>query len=105
MIDIDRLTEEELVDLNHRIVQRLRLIEQMRSHVEMMKFRIGSRVAFDPDGRPTVVGTLTRYNKKSVTVITDNGQKWNVAPSFLREVKPGDTKRESTPDSLRLSEN
>jgi hypothetical protein len=29
---------------------------------------------------------LTRYNKKSVTVITDDGQRWNVSPHFLSKV-------------------
>ncbi len=31
-IDIDRLTEAELIDLNRRIVERLRLLQQMRAH-------------------------------------------------------------------------
>ena len=31
-IDIDKLSEEELVDLNHRIVERLRFLNQMRAH-------------------------------------------------------------------------
>jgi hypothetical protein len=34
---------------------------------------------------------LTRYNKKTVTVITDNGQHWNVAPGLLRKVKTNDS--------------
>jgi len=34
-----------------------------------------------------LVGTLTRYNKKTVTVITDDGGHWNVSPSFLRKVE------------------
>jgi hypothetical protein len=83
-IDIDRLTEAELVDLNHRVVERLRFLHQMRSHAEMLEFSIGDRVEFEPEGRASVVGMLTRYNKKSVTVITDDGQRWNVAPRFLR---------------------
>jgi hypothetical protein len=29
---------------------------------------------------------LTRYNKKTVTVVTDDGQQWNVSPSFLSKV-------------------
>jgi len=29
---------------------------------------------------------LTRYNKKTVTVITDDGRQWNVSPSFLSKV-------------------
>jgi hypothetical protein len=82
-IDIDQLTEAELIDLNRRIVERLRFLQQMRAHQQMLEFRIGDRVAFQPDGRGTVEGMLTRYNRKSVTVITDDGQQWNVAPGLL----------------------
>lgn len=31
-IDLDELTEEELIDLNRRIVERLRFLNQMRTH-------------------------------------------------------------------------
>lgn len=48
-IDIDKLTEEELIDLNHRIVERLRMIRELRAHGAMMNFRIGERVVFYPD--------------------------------------------------------
>ncbi len=34
-IDIDRLTEAELVDLNNRIVERLRILSQMRAHASI----------------------------------------------------------------------
>jgi len=74
-IDIDKLTGAELVDLNSRIVARLRFLAHMRAHSEMLEFRIGDRVASDPDGRPPVVGVLTRCNKKSVTVIAENGSR------------------------------
>ncbi len=84
-IDINQLTEAELIDFNHRIVERLRFLNQMRAHSQMLEFRIGDRVSFQPEGRPVVVGMLTRYNKKSVTVITDTGEHWNIAPAFLRK--------------------
>ena len=74
-IDIDKLTEAELVDLNHRIVERLRLLNQMRAHSQMLEFKIGDRVAF-PAVRGSIEGMLTRYNKKTVTVITDDGRSW-----------------------------
>jgi len=90
-IDIDKLSEEELIDLNHRIIERLRFLSQMRAHSKMLDFRIGDRVTFQPEGRPPVVGMLTRYNKKTVTVITDSGQHWNVAPGLLRKVASPDT--------------
>jgi hypothetical protein len=82
-IDIDTLTEPELIDLNHRIVERLRFLQQMRAHKQMLEFKIGDRVAFQADGRGKVEGMLTRYNRKSVTVITDDGHHWNVAPALL----------------------
>lgn len=87
-IDIDKLTEAELVDLNNRIVERLRFLHQMRAHAQMLDFRIGERVSFHPGGRERLAGVLTRYNKKTVTVVTDDGQQWNVAPQFLSRDLP-----------------
>ncbi len=84
-INIDELTEAELIDLNHRIVERLRFLNQMRAHGKMLEFKIGDRVTFQPGGRPPMVGMLTHYNRKTVTVITDDGQRWNVSPSFLQK--------------------
>src|SRR5260221_14338042 len=88
-IDIDSLSEEELIELNHKAVARLRFLHQMRSHSGMLDFRIGERVKFHPTGSPEVTGILTRYNKKTVTVVTDSGQHWNVAPGLLRRVDSG----------------
>jgi hypothetical protein len=85
-IDIDGLTEAELIDLNHRVVERLKFLNQMRAHAQMLEFRIGDRVSFQPDGRALIVGVLTRYNKKTVTIITESGEHWNVAPGLLRRV-------------------
>jgi hypothetical protein len=94
--DIDSLSEAELVELNHKIVARLRFLSQMRSHSKMLDFRIGERVKFRPDGRPELTGTLTQYNKKTVTVITDSGEHWRVAPGLLSKVEAatGSTRRE-----------
>ena len=89
-IEIDKLTEEELIELNHRIVARLRFLTQKRAHAHMLEFSIGDRVAFQPEGRPVLTGLLTRYNKKTVTVITETGEHWNVAPSLLRKVEPSE---------------
>ncbi|MFB3884126.1 MAG: hypothetical protein ACE144_02790 [Thermodesulfobacteriota bacterium] len=86
-INIDELTEAELIDLNHRIVERLRFLNQMRAHGKMLEFKIGDRVTFQPEGHPPVFGMLTRYNRKTVTIITDDGQHWNVSPSFLRKAE------------------
>lgn len=97
-IDIDRLTETELIELNHRVVERLKFLEQMRAHGTMLEFSIGERVTFSPDNRPPVVGMLVKYNKKTVTLITDEGQRWNVAPIFLRKA----TAKDVTPSKGKI---
>jgi hypothetical protein len=68
----------------------------------MLDFKIGDRVTFQPEGRSPVVGMLTRYNKKTVTVITDNGHHWNVAPGFLRKVAPIETTETSKAKVIQL---
>ena len=102
-VDIDKLAEPELIDLNRRIVERLRLLQQMRAHKQMLAFKIGDRVAFRADGRGTVGGMLTRYNRKSVTVISDDGHQWNVSPALLsRAAVPGAAKPQARPTLVRL---
>jgi hypothetical protein len=85
MIDIDKFNEADLVALHNRIVARLKFLRDMRAHAHMLDFNIGEKVSFQPDGQPELKGIITRYNRKTVTVITDNGQQWNVAPIFLRK--------------------
>jgi hypothetical protein len=104
-IDIDKLTEPELVDLNRRIAERLRFLQQMRAHKQMLAFRIGDRVAFGADGRGTVEGMLTRYNRRSVTVITDDGHQWNVSPALLsRAAAPSAAEPQARPNLVRLKQ-
>lgn len=101
-IDIDKLSEAELTDLNNRIVERLRFINQMRAHTQMLEFKIGDRVTFQAEGHPPLVGMLTRYNRKTVTVVTDNGQHWNVTPGLFRKAASPDTADSGSTKVVRL---
>src|SRR5262245_9998425 len=101
-IDIDKLTEAELIDLNNRIVARLRFLSQMRAHAQMLEFRVGDRVSFQPDGRPVLFGMLTRYNRKTVTVITEDGGHWNVSPTLLRKVIEAEVAEPSNPNVVKF---
>jgi hypothetical protein len=101
-IDIDRLSEAELVDLHHRIVERLRFLEQMRAHARMLEFSIGDRVCFESGNRGLIEGILTRYNKRTVTVITDDRRQWNVSPGFLRRATRPDTAEATSTNVIRL---
>ena len=86
-IDIDSMSYDELVELNHKIVEKLKFLDSMHTHKKMMQFSPGDQVCFEPSGRGKQFGTLVKYNQKTVTVITESGQKWNVSPHLLRKVK------------------
>lgn len=95
-IDITALSEDELIDLHRQITERLRFLSQTRAHHKMLEFKVGDRLTFKPDDRPALCGVLTKYNKKTVTIITDNGEHWNVAPGLLKlakEVKASESKQ------------
>jgi hypothetical protein len=81
---LDLLTEDELAQLNHIIIQRLRLMQQIRAHGAMMTLRIGQRVHFTSSTGQLVRGIITRHNRKSVSLVTDDGRQWRVAPQFIQ---------------------
>ncbi|MFN0301362.1 MAG: hypothetical protein ACKVQU_13540 [Burkholderiales bacterium] len=85
-IDITQLSEQELIALNRQIVERLRFVQQTRTHAKMLEFHVGDRISFQPDGRPVLFGVLVRYNRKTVTILTEGGEQWNVSPALLRRV-------------------
>ena len=84
-INIDNLTEDELLALTRRVIARLKLIQQHSTLNSMIKFEVGQRVSFDPDGRMRT-GILIKFNPKTVVVLTDDGQRWKVSPQLLRHL-------------------
>ena len=84
-ININGLLEREMIDLNHKIVERLRFLQQMRDHGAMLEFSIGDRVAFDPPGRPATTGVLVKYNKElKVAVMPPNSRSRMNASAEMR---------------------
>ena len=86
-ITIDELSKKELIELNQRIVERLKFLDSVSRHKEMMDFNIGGRVSFTPAGREKQFGVLVKYNQKTVTIVTEQGERWNVSPFLLSKVK------------------
>jgi hypothetical protein len=82
-IDISQLDEAQLVELNRRIVARLKHLQEARTHLQMLSFNVGDRVRFHPPGHDPKTGVIVKYNRKTVTVVTDDHHQWNVAPVFL----------------------
>lgn len=83
-INIDDLSYEELIDLNHRIVDRLKRIDAVGDLMQVLGFKIGEEVEFVEKNGTTIMGIVTKLNKKTVSVTTKEGQRWNVSPRLLK---------------------
>jgi len=71
------ITPSTKVRNNHSIVERLKFLDSMQAYKDIMAFNIGARVSFGSDRDGHLLETLLKFNRKTVTVVTDNGQKWN----------------------------
>ena len=59
--------EEDLLYLNRTVVERLALLNQARSNVQLTQFAKGDRVRFTNDDGTDQYATLLRLNKKSTS--------------------------------------
>lgn len=87
-MDISQLSEKELIELNHRIIERLKHLETLKHQEGGSELSVGERVCFEPATGTVITGTLLKFNSKTVCVLTDQGEKWNVSPRFLVKLRP-----------------
>lgn len=74
--------------LNRLIVEPLKLISKARATSLMINFSRGDRVGSQAaDGR-MIEGRVLRLNNKTISIITDDDHRWNMAPALLRLIKP-----------------
>ena len=93
--DVTKLSEDELIELNRRIVERLQLLRSARRLAELARFSVGMVVEFDTDDGRTVTGTIARLNQRTATVVTASGR-WRVSPGLLRSTKTPHTNTQSS---------
>src|SRR6266446_476787 len=82
-LDLTKLSEDDLIELNRRVVERLQLLRSARSFAQLARFSVGMVVQFDTDDGRTITETVARLNQRTATVVTPSGP-WRVSPSLLR---------------------
>ena len=90
MIDIDLMNMAELAELQDRIHDRMKLLINMRAHQSMMAHNLGDKVCFDAGERGYQVGTLIKFNRKTVNVVAEDGRQWRIPPHIMRLFKDVD---------------
>jgi hypothetical protein len=68
-VDLTKLSDDELIALNRRIVERLQLLRSAKSLTQLAKFSVGMVVEFDTDDGRTVSGTVARLNRRTATIV------------------------------------
>ena len=81
-----QLNEEQLVQLHAIIVERLRLFRSAKHLRAMADFNLGDMVSFEYNGQK-ILGTITKLNQKSVSIVTLDGKPWKVSPQLLAKVQ------------------
>ena len=81
---IKTLDEKELIYINRLIIERLKLISQQKTTNQMIKFNLNERVSFLDNEGKIKKGVIVKLNKKTISVLTDDGQDWNVTPGLLQ---------------------
>lgn len=89
--DVDRLSREELLELNHRIVERLKYLASREALELSKRYKVGDAVEFR-GGKNMIRGIVMRINRKTMSIKTNEGQ-WNVHPQFLKKVEKSEKNR------------
>ena len=82
-IDISELTYEELIELNKEVVMRIRFLADFNRHQIMTNFTLGEKVGIDFPDQGRQLATILKFNKKTVGIVTESGEEWNVPPEGL----------------------
>lgn len=86
-MDIENLSLEELRELNWKILKRMQKLRKMKLYGDLQKFDAGDRISFNGKGEELLTGTVLRVNQKSLTVKTDQGTMWYVAPALAAKIQ------------------
>lgn len=85
-IDFNQFSTEELIQLNKDIVNHVKLRRERESQSQMNRFDLGDTVSFETQEGKIVTGEIIRFNKKSVTIVTDDKDQWRVHPKYITKV-------------------
>ena len=79
-----KLNEEQLIQLNYIIVERIKLFHKAKNLKALGDFNVGDTVSFDYYGQE-IIGIIKRLNQKSVSLTAQDGKEWKVTPNFLKK--------------------
>ena len=80
-MDIEKLSLSELIELNKRVVRRIRYLSELKTGSQLDRFEVGDRVRFQNQGQ-SMAGVVVRVNRKSLSVKIADAV-WRIHPSLV----------------------
>lgn len=87
-MNIEKLSRSELIELNSRIITRLEFLDRQEVEQQKQLFHVGSPAEFIDGKGISHSCVVIKFNKKTVSVSTADGERWNIPADRLREYKP-----------------
>ena len=86
-MDVENLSLEELMELHWKILKCIQKFRKMKLYEDLQKFDVGDKVSFKGKGEELLTGTVIRVNQKSLSIKTDQGTMWYVAPALATKIQ------------------
>lgn len=81
---IMKLTENELQQVNQKVIERLNLMHSARQLNLVASFSVNDKIVFDYHGQE-LHATILRLNRKTVSIIDEYGSHWSISPVFIKK--------------------
>jgi len=82
-MNINNLSAEELLELNKRIVRRLKELKSQGQVKAASQFRRGDIVSFKNKDGIKISGIILSIKKSKAKIITETSKQWEISPSLL----------------------
>ena len=88
-MDIDKLSKDELIELNREIVARIKMLQNLENSKKTKLFRVDDDVKFE--SRKTgkcIYGTVQKVNRKTIDIKEKNSRTvWRVSASLVEDAE------------------
>ena len=85
---LNKLTREELIELNRAVVKRIKLMDDLKRMAANSAFEVNDHVAWNDNEGEYRTGHVLRINTKTISVEEDGDPEgiWRIPASYLKKL-------------------
>ncbi len=83
---IEKLSLDELSDLNLLVTDRMQIMLKANTLYSMSQFASGDRVRWIGNDGKEHTGIITKFNQRSVIVMSSENVRWKISPELLTRI-------------------